>query len=568
MSPSGDGAGAGADRPGPGAAGDCAGAGAAGDDAGAGAAGDRQGAGGPPALQAPLRLSIPTRIFLAHAFVVLALVVVAGTSLMQHARTAQAIRLTREGYLPLTLTLAEAKAAHASMLGQLESSIQGRGGAVARRFSIGAFQRIRPVTERRIFHWLERSERFAMEPADHVFLRDLRLELEATREEADVLEEPYETLLAAFEAGDEILAAEIASELASGEREIQRSYLRSWRHMQERMATTGAELAEQERQAAILLAILSTLGILLGAVAAWFSHRLLRPLPALHARVAAVARGDLEPRPPPGGVDELRRLAHAFEGMVDSLRDADAAQRRLRHTERLAAIGRIAAHVTHEVRNPLSSIGLNVEMLYDELGEEAVEARALMRSIQEEIDRLAGITEEYLRLARLPDPRLEPDDLGELVLSVLELLAPEMRAAGIEVDLQMPEELPAIAMDEPQLRQAWLNLLRNAREAMPEGGRITLRLSTQDQGVQIAVEDEGAGIAPEERAQLFDLFFTTKETGTGLGLPLTQQIIAAHGGWIRCEAREIGGTRFVFWLPAAREGAIKGGTRGSPRERG
>jgi PAS domain S-box-containing protein len=226
---------------------------------------------------------------------------------------------------------------------------------------------------------------------------------------------------------------------------------------------------------------------------------------------------------------------------------------RLIDTERLAAIGRMAAHVTHEVRNPLSSIGLNVEMLEEELAGTGPEAKALMRAIQREIDRLTGVTEEYLRLARLPDPRLEPEDIGALVRSIASFVTREMEGSRVSIVLDVEEGLPPVAIDEQQIRQALLNLLRNAREAMPEGGHIFLAAERRGDGVEVRVRDEGPGIPDAERERIFDLFYTTKERGTGLGLPLTQQIVVAHGGHIRCEGGPGRGTTFDLWLPIADE---------------
>lgn len=239
--------------------------------------------------------------------------------------------------------------------------------------------------------------------------------------------------------------------------------------------------------------------------------------------------------------------------VADDVTVALATKSRLIHTERLAAIGRMAAHVTHEVRNPLSSIGLNVEMLEDELADGDEEARALMRAIQEEIERLRGVTDEYLRLARLPEPHLDPEDLGALVAQIASFVKREMKAARIEFEVSL-EDVPPVALDTPQMRQAVLNLLRNAREAQPPGGRIRLSLSTRGEDVVLEITDEGAGIPEEERERIFDLFYTTKELGTGLGLPLTQQIVAAHGGTIVCEAPVTGpGTVFRIVLPSAPE---------------
>ncbi len=248
--------------------------------------------------------------------------------------------------------------------------------------------------------------------------------------------------------------------------------------------------------------------------------------------------------------DEQGQVLLVVEDVTESLQTKD----RLIRTERLAAIGRMAAHVTHEVRNPLSSIGLNVEMLADELGEGDAEAHALLRAIQREIDRLTAITEEYLRLARLPAPRLEPEDVGDLLEGIAAFVGREMVRAGVTLDLRVEAQLPLVALDEAQLRQALVNLLRNAGEAMPEGGTVHLYARARNGGVEIVVEDEGPGIPEELRGKVFDLFFTTKERGSGLGLPLTQQIVVAHDGAIHCEPGAGGrGTRFELWLPAQPE---------------
>jgi signal transduction histidine kinase len=248
--------------------------------------------------------------------------------------------------------------------------------------------------------------------------------------------------------------------------------------------------------------------------------------------------------------------------VADDVSDAVATKSRLIQTERLAAIGRMAAHVTHEVRNPLSSIGLNVDMLGDELSDANAESTKLMESIQQELERLESITEEYLRLARLPEPSLRPEDPTSLLRDTADFVRREMDAAGVELRVDLGAQLPEVAMDEPQLRQALLNLLRNAREAMPDGGIAKLEATRYEGGVRIEVHDDGAGISDEDREHVFDLFYTTKERGTGLGLPLTQQIVVAHGGNIACKPRLPHGTTFEVWLPPAAQT-----TTGSPVRR-
>jgi len=173
-----------------------------------------------------------------------------------------------------------------------------------------------------------------------------------------------------------------------------------------------------------------------------------------------------------------------------------------------------------------------------------------VRAIVKEVDRLAEITEEYLRFARLPRPRLEPEDLTEIITALAAFLSPELRRAGVELVVDLPP-LPPIAADENQLRQALLNLLRNATEAMAGagGGRLSVAATVEPRALEISVTDTGPGIAAEHLDKIFDPFFSTKERGTGLGLALTQQIIAEHGGRITVETELGRGTTFRVRLP-------------------
>jgi signal transduction histidine kinase/HAMP domain-containing protein len=247
-------------------------------------------------------------------------------------------------------------------------------------------------------------------------------------------------------------------------------------------------------------------------------------------------------KPEPGARGEVLITA---EDVSDELRTKE----RLIQSERLAAIGRMAAHVTHEVRNPLSSIGLNVELLEEELANSGKEANELLRAIHREIEHLTAITEEYLRVARLPNPQLEPEDLGDITRTTVEFMRAEFAAAGIGLELDVPAHLPLTALDEGQIRQVLVNLLKNAREAMPSGGRVRVQVASDEGGVVVRVADEGPGMTRDEHQRIFDLFYTTKANGSGLGLPLSQQIVVAHGGVIRCESAPGQGTVFELCFP-------------------
>jgi signal transduction histidine kinase len=181
------------------------------------------------------------------------------------------------------------------------------------------------------------------------------------------------------------------------------------------------------------------------------------------------------------------------------------------------------------VRNPLASIGLYAELLGDELAA-GTESRHLVESISSEVDRLTEITETYLRFARLPQPKLEREDLGALVASVVEFARAELTQARIDLQLELPAAPLEVAVDENQLRQALLNLVRNAREAMPDGGRLQVGVRREGDDATITVADSGPGISAENLPKIFDPFFSTKAKGTGLGLALVQQILVEHGG--------------------------------------
>ena len=240
-------------------------------------------------------------------------------------------------------------------------------------------------------------------------------------------------------------------------------------------------------------------------------------------------------------------------------------------SERLAAVGEIAAKVTHELRNPLSTIRLNTEILADELIDQGVredsEPQATLRNIVSEVERLTALTEDYLRFARLPEPNPTPGDLNALVEETLEFQRDELEWGGVEIVMTLEEDLPQVLLDEAQLRRALLNLVRNAREAMesrePRRLEVSTRLIPGAEGPSICLKiaDTGCGIPTDEVERIFEPFFSTKAQGTGLGLPLTLQIIEEHGGTITCHSQVGVGTIFeVILKPEASPSAPNGGS--------
>jgi PAS domain S-box-containing protein len=228
--------------------------------------------------------------------------------------------------------------------------------------------------------------------------------------------------------------------------------------------------------------------------------------------------------------------------------------------ERLAVIGAMSARLAHEIRNPLSSITLNIDLLGDEiqtLGRQRAgadeEARSLLRSIDSEVRRIQRVAEDYLQFARMPKPRRTRISLNDTIAQGISFMDSLFAATGVTVETDLDHSLPPIDGDEGQLWQAVLNIVRNAIEAMPNGGTLTLRTSRTRTGIALTISDTGKGMPEEELQQIFKPFFSTKPSGTGLGLPLVQQVVAEHGGTVRCDSTPGQGTTFIIELPCAEE---------------
>jgi len=494
--------------------------------------------------------SIPARIFAGFAVVLLLFAFVSGASLWQHQRTAATLRLLHEGYLPLSLSISEARATQGAFATMVERTLEG-GDTAATEGWLEIARRVRPFALRRALDAANQAQRLVHDERDRATLNTLRAELEAVLFEYELSEDDFDSLSSALANRDRSAAAAALASVRVRERQAQSHLATAWQLISERIASTSRKARDDEGRALGLLVGLGLVALAVGLAISFWSQQMLRPLTKLTERVGAVARGDLAARIEPHANDEIGHVATEFERMVDALSQRDA---QLRRTERLAAVGRLAAHVTHEVRNPLNSIRLNVEMLEEDVNQAVPDALPMLTSVKREVDRLTDITEQYLRLVRLPEPKPEATDLAEFVRELASFLKPEMDRSQVKLELEFAPELGRTAVDRGQLRQALLNLCRNAREAMPDGGTIHIRAQPKDDGVELAVSDTGSGIPESEREKIFELFYTTKQHGTGIGLPLCQQIVAAHGGRIRCTHAEGGGTRFEIWLPGSREG--------------
>ncbi len=240
-----------------------------------------------------------------------------------------------------------------------------------------------------------------------------------------------------------------------------------------------------------------------------------------------------------------------FTGVVRDISERKRMEEEKLHAERLALIGTMSAKLAHEIRNPLTSVIVNAHLLTRELVAAPDDTKSLLRSIDSEVQRIKRITEDYLKFARLPEARRKLSSLNSLIERQLPLVQPLLDQARVKLILALDPSMPVVSLDEEQIWQATLNLVRNAVDAMPEGGTLTIRTLAHPESVTLSVGDTGNGIPDDLRANIFKPFFSTKSGGTGLGLPLVEQIVLEHEGQIGCESTLGHGTTFSMDLPIA-----------------
>jgi signal transduction histidine kinase len=263
---------------------------------------------------------------------------------------------------------------------------------------------------------------------------------------------------------------------------------------------------------------------------------------------------DLEAQPPQGfaGLEELARIHEGIDRLATSLRDRIASEHALRqaleHKERLAAVGQVAAGVAHELRNPLATIRLRTQMVGRVSTDEDVQRSVAM--VLEEIARLDEMVGRLLSFSRPIALRLRRVDVADLIGASLVATEEAARAAGVAVTAASFDSGLAIVGDLDRLRQVLDNVLGNAIEATPDGGRVTISARTVGDEVVVAVEDQGDGVSKDVADRVFDPFFTTKPAGTGLGLSIAYEIVHAHEGRLEIANARARGAIVSVWLPA------------------
>jgi two-component system, NtrC family, sensor kinase len=534
------------------------------------AAGARSGAAKPGGRSPRKRRTVAGRLLASYLVVLAAFALTVGWSVQALRAASRDAQLLRAGYVPLLLRIGEVLAEQNVFNAQLNHITAAKNPGDVREW-LETARRTRPLAFSLVKEaaWAlagaKGATAEAAPPTVRRFGEDVALEMGALERLVGTDPERFSQLFQALAVGDRELAERTRDELVKREADGAQRLRAIKSRVEEQMESLTAEAKRREERSMHLLVGLGVLTLLVGVMMSLYARRVLAPLTAVTERANAVAQGDLTPKEVLATNDEIGELATTFEGMVAAIRRARA---ELVNAERLAAIGKMAAHVTHEIRNPLSSIGLNLELLEEEVARATSvdpaegtanadprptlkESAQLVAAIRAEVDRLSRIAEQYLSVARRPRPQLEPERVDDLVQELVAFVRIELERGNVSVRVDVDDAAPEVLLDESQLRQALLNLIRNAREAMPKGGEIVVGVSFAAGAVTITVDDTGSGVPEELRASIFDPFFTTKQRGTGLGLAVTRDIVEAHGGTISCEARAAGGTRFCIVLPAS-----------------
>jgi two-component system sensor histidine kinase HydH len=232
-----------------------------------------------------------------------------------------------------------------------------------------------------------------------------------------------------------------------------------------------------------------------------------------------------------------------------------AEEERQRLIARFAEIAALAGGLAHEIKNPLSTISLNLELLGEDVagGDSPRDRRMLKKivAVQRECRRLEAILEDFLKFARVGELEPVECDLNQVVRDFIEFYQPEAAANGVEISPHLSPDLPAVRLDSALFRQVLLNLALNAQQAMPRGGIIEMQTRLHDGRVELEIIDNGCGMDENTLSRIFTAFYSTKPGGSGLGLATVKRIVEAHGGRVTVESAPARGTRFTVSLPPA-----------------
>ncbi|MEL7449229.1 MAG: ATP-binding protein, partial [Pseudomonadota bacterium] len=313
---------------------------------------------------------------------------------------------------------------------------------------------------------------------------------------------------------------------------------------------TLAPLSEVQQAARRSGALLGVAALVAMALLAWLGHRIARsitdPVLQLAGLAAAIAGGDRKTRVAETGSGEIDTLTKALNDMADSLQSSE---RELARNNRLAALGEMAARIAHEVRNPLTAIKLQLQLLQERVhGDNAGRIGGLL----EEMRRLELIVDTTLESSRPAKLEASRTNLNRIVEDVTALMAPSFRHKGIRLDAELGS-IEDTMLDPNRVKQLLLNLLTNAADALPKGGDILVSTHAHNEEICLVVEDSGAGFSTPPELELFSEPVDSSSGGLGVGLLLTRELAELHGGRIEAgTSKKLGGARLTVYFPIAR----------------
>jgi signal transduction histidine kinase len=321
------------------------------------------------------------------------------------------------------------------------------------------------------------------------------------------------------------------------------------------------EMRAEELKTRLMLILIGCSGLLIGVGgAALLARRITKPLDKLVDGTIKISRGDFSQAIDIDSQDEIGELAQSFNEMSQQLqltrKRVEAANRRLIQAEKLASIGRISASIAHEIRNPLTSVKLNIQKVMESENMDGLDREHLDIS-QEGIGHIETFIKELLNFTRVSELRMDYFSAKQIIDESVKMIRNTLKLNEVELVIEIQEDLPPVFVDGDKIRQVLLNILHNACEAVDRGGKIIIVLSLwkgrKGRKLRIQISDNGSGIPKKDRENIFEPFYTTKSTGIGLGLANARKIIEQHKGFIRIIDTEKPGACFEILIPCEEE---------------
>lgn len=308
-----------------------------------------------------------------------------------------------------------------------------------------------------------------------------------------------------------------------------------------------AEVKIYTIQMQLQIAVLTLIGIALALISTMvYTRRLVRPIGALVEGANRLSEGDLQYKIPVAGHDELGTLATEFNLMAERLAQI---QQRLKRVEHLDTIASFSSVVAHEIRNPLNAMQINIHLLRERIDSEELE---YLDVISAEIHRLENLVREFQTISRPPALNPQKTDINDLLADIVSLQKGTAAAQNVELTVEYDREISPISVDQDRITQAALNVILNALQAMPNGGRLSIKTRREEElsgDVTIEFSDDGEGISEEDLPHVFDFYFTSRDSGSGLGLSIAHRIVFEHGGQINIDSGNDRGTTVRITLP-------------------